>query len=498
MDKINVGIIGCGRIADLHYPGYKNNRDARIYAVCDSDPSIAAARKKEWKAVKAYTDYRELLADGEIGAVEILTPHNLHEPMVIDAARAGKHIAVQKPMTTSLAGADRMIQAAGDAGVVYKVTDNYVWYPPTVLAKKMIENGEIGTPMNLRIKLIVGGSGGWAVPPSSWEWRMREFEAGLPEESFDHGHHIWSTAWYLLGEADRVSAWIDSADGIVDTPATVMWKYKEGMRYGMLENACANQMYIPSKYYANDEWIEITGTHGIIMINRCNGNIKEGPPLSLFNGKWKQYSAVKSDWVEGFMGSTRNFIDAIKHSERPRLTGEEGRQILRFALSVLKSSRERREVFPDELDAAWPALYRWRKLRSEKKAKAPKKNLLAMIGLGGNDAQYAAQAKELTSQLAGRFNPDAVKGWECSMGLHLLADGKSPESKFSFIISNDTMNMKEGNLPDGATFVLHIPAGTWAAILLKKKRIETAFIQGKLKIDGKAEEALKLRVAVGI
>ncbi len=55
---INVGFIGCGRIADLHALGYKDNPDARIYAVCDVSPDRAEARKNEWGAEKAYTDHR--------------------------------------------------------------------------------------------------------------------------------------------------------------------------------------------------------------------------------------------------------------------------------------------------------------------------------------------------------------------------------------------------------------------------------------------------------
>jgi predicted dehydrogenase len=496
---INVGFIGCGRISDLHFPGYKNNREARIYAVCDSDPETARLRQKQWKADKAYTDYRELLADPKIQAVEILTPHSFHEPMVLDAAAAGKHIALQKPMTTSLESADRMIDAARRANVVFRVTDNYVWYPPTVMAKKMIDNGEIGTPMNLKIKLIVGGSGGWAVPASSWEWRMKDFEKGFPEEAFDHGHHLWSTAWFLFGPMERVVSWIDSADGIVDTPSVAMWKHREGMRYGMCEIVCANQMHVPSKYYANDEWMEITGTHGIIVINRCNGNIKGGPPVSLFNGKkWQHYPSVKCDWSEGFIGATRNFIGAIRKGESPRLSGEDGREILRFALALLRSNRIRREVYLDEMDSSFPGILYRRRVAKDKKARRHKKSLLERLGIGGSAARLAPKARELTEALAARFNPEAVKGWECLIGLHLLAEGGVQEIKYSIQVKKGTMTMTEGAVPEGAVFTLKVGSGTWAAILMKKKRLETAFITGKLKVEGKAEEALKLRSAVGL
>ncbi|MBU2550311.1 MAG: Gfo/Idh/MocA family oxidoreductase, partial [Proteobacteria bacterium] len=142
MNPINIGVIGCGRIADLHLPGYQGLDRAGIYAVCDVRKETAERRREQWGAEKAYTDYRDLIRDPAVDAVEILTPHQLHEAMAIEALRAGKHVALQKPMTTSLASADRILEAASRAGVVFKVTDNYLFYPPIVLARKMIGNGD--------------------------------------------------------------------------------------------------------------------------------------------------------------------------------------------------------------------------------------------------------------------------------------------------------------------------------------------------------------------
>ena len=68
---INVAFVGCGRIADLHRAGYDRLGDARLYAVCDVDPDRAASRKTEWGTEKAYTDYRELLNDPDVHAVEV-------------------------------------------------------------------------------------------------------------------------------------------------------------------------------------------------------------------------------------------------------------------------------------------------------------------------------------------------------------------------------------------------------------------------------------------
>jgi predicted dehydrogenase len=107
MGKIHVGFIGCGRISNLHVLGYRNHPDAEIAAVSDINIDVAKKKGKAWGINKIYDDYRRILDDPEIDAVEILTPQKLHEKMVVEAAAAGKHILIQKPMTIDLVSADR-------------------------------------------------------------------------------------------------------------------------------------------------------------------------------------------------------------------------------------------------------------------------------------------------------------------------------------------------------------------------------------------------------
>ena len=188
-------------------------------------------------------------------------------------------------------------------------------------------------------------TGGWQVPDAAWEWRLKEGEAGRGLQTFDHGHHLWATAWFLLGEVERVVSWIDSADGIVDSPAVMMWKYKGCKVYGTCEYSFSSEMTIPSRYYANDEWIEITGSQGIIMIKRCTGNLLDGPAVSLFRKtRWEHFEQINSDWAQGFVGSTQNFIRAIRGEEEPLLTGHQAREILKMNLAIARSSETRREV----------------------------------------------------------------------------------------------------------------------------------------------------------
>ena len=65
----------------------------------------------------------------------------------------------------------------------------------------------------MRIKFISGSSGGWDVPEEAWAWRMEENAEGRGMQTFDHGHHMWSIAWFFMREIERVCAWIDSYEG---------------------------------------------------------------------------------------------------------------------------------------------------------------------------------------------------------------------------------------------------------------------------------------------
>ena len=496
---VNVGFIGCGRIADLHYAGYARLNDARLYAVCDTDAERAALRQTKWGVEKKYTDYRELLADPEVHAVEVLTPFDTHEEVVVAAARAGKHIACQKPMTDSLASADRMLNAVKASGVLFKVTECYVLYPPVALAKLLIQDGVIGELQGLRMRSISSPDGGWPVPASTYEQQLRQVGRGHGFETFDHGHHEWAMAWYLLGAPERVAAWIDSEDGVIDCPATMMWKCKEGKRYGVCEFNHARSLVIPSKYYPNDEWLEITGSKGILLINKGTGDIHERPPVSVFTSDGWQHYDVATDWVEGFTASTANFVGAIEGTEEPLLNRDDAREVLRFALAIERSAAERREVYVDEFEHAFPMLYSWRRKRATRRGcvVGPRKRRIPEM-FGGKTGQYAGQARELTLGLHERYDASKAEGWSCVVGLRLTGEQGVAEQSYALRVENGVMTIDEGVLPEDATLTLIMPAGTWAAILLGKKRLETALLQGKIKYEGRAEEGLKLRGAFRI
>jgi len=357
MDAIQVAIVGCGCISDLHELGYRGRQDARVVAVCDARRGRARAKAEAWgiERDKAYTDYQKLLADPDVDLVELLVPHHLHAGMAVAACEAGKHVSVQKPMALTVAEADHMIAAAGKAGVMLRVYENFVFYEPHVRAKEMIEAGEIGEPQMIRLHVNTGTQdAAWKVPLSAWLWRFDEKRCGGGPLVFDHGYHLFSLARYLMGEVERVYAWIDRSPVVptkyLDAPATIMFQFKSPRRYGVLDLAHTPNMQIESLYYADDDRVEVVGDRGILFVNRCTARTVDLPELMMFrDGKTTPIPVERVEWHDSFVDCTRHLIDVLREGGQPVLDGPTGKAVLQFALAAHISARTGKEVRPDEV-----------------------------------------------------------------------------------------------------------------------------------------------------
>lgn len=379
MEKMKFVLIGCGRIATLHVAGYKDREDALLYGVYDKKKSAAEDFAKEYGIEKVYDTYEEVLSDPDVTGVEILVPHHLHCKLTVQACEAKKHVSVQKPMTMNLEECDKMIAAAKENGVKLKVFENFVHYPPYLRAKKLIAEGEIGEIKGVRYKMNNGGlcsinvpaakmrakiggaadvelpPTGWRVDPLSWTWRLNETLSGGGPVVFDDGYHKFSIFIDLIGDVEKVSAWIDETPvlpGVTqDSPAVVMWKYKDKKVYGVWDITASEDLYIKGKYYTCDERMEITGSRGILWLTRCTAEMLPLAPLIMYkDGKITEFRDDPCDWQDAFINSTHDFIDCIKYNRDPILTGEKGREVLKFALAAIDSSKKNSEIFLDSYE----------------------------------------------------------------------------------------------------------------------------------------------------
>ncbi len=356
LERVHVGIIGCGRIAGLHALGYRDHPRAEIIAVCDRDADLAQHARAEWGASKAYHDYAQLLADPDINAVEILLPHHLHREVAIAALQAGKHVSLQKPPTLTLRDLDTVHEAAMDAGRRLRVFENFMYYPPHVKARELVQEGAIGEPLSVRIKTAAGRfDDGWRVPMTSQAWRMNPETCGGGPTCFDHGYHCYNMGRFFIPEpVERVHAWIHvnrfGADQLYDGPAFISWKYAGVPKFGSWEVIASIGMRVRSKYYASDDRIEIHGSEGIIWVNRCTGFLLDEPALVLYrDGETRAWHDIPSDWADSFRLGAHEFIDALIEGRQPAQDAADAAETLRFAIAAHVSACEQREVRLDEI-----------------------------------------------------------------------------------------------------------------------------------------------------
>ena len=144
---VNVGIIGCGGIANgKHMPSLHALPNVRMVAFCDIIVERAEKAAKEFGTpdAKVYTDYKELLKDESIEVVHVLTPNREHADITVDALYAGKHVMCEKPMAKSAADAQRMYDAAVATGKKLTIGYQHRQKPQAQYAKELIGTGALG------------------------------------------------------------------------------------------------------------------------------------------------------------------------------------------------------------------------------------------------------------------------------------------------------------------------------------------------------------------
>ncbi|MBI81926.1 MAG: hypothetical protein CMJ81_01895 [Planctomycetaceae bacterium] len=374
-NMLRVGFVGLGAISHENVLGYLDSQDARIVAVCNRNREQGRAWLERYGLSDAehFTDYREMLASAELDLVEILTPHHLHCEQAIAAAQAAvRGISLQKPMANSLAECDRIMEACRKNNVTLKIYDNFVFYPVYLKAKQLVGEGLIGQPLSIRVNTMSGLAEGapwpWCFSADSWRGNLET--CGVGPLVGDDGFHKFSLArWFMQRDLEKIGAWID-ADTPLDAPALIRAKFKgepgEGSRYAQIDFSFSPRMSLPCDFWLED-FVEIVGERGIMWINQCSaaGDRKmfDGiqmskssafPPIAVFvDGRVTTYlddiSPAERNWSTSFVGSTKHFIQVLRDGGSPIYTGQEGKEITRYALAAYLSAQENRDVGLDEI-----------------------------------------------------------------------------------------------------------------------------------------------------
>ncbi len=350
MDRVRIAIVGCGAISYVTFPGYLRHPRAEITALCDHVRERAEEAARRWGiSPRIYTDYDQVLADSGIDAVELLTPTHMHPDQSIAALAAGKHVSTQKPIGPTVADADRVAAAAAGSAAMFRVTENFLYYPPLVRAKELIDSGAIGEMSSMRMRTFTGGdlaASEMTITEDALEWRRvpADNPGGL---TYDSGWHKFATAVWLGGEAETVSAIITrTEDFMIESPTAVIWKHAGRDLVGILECVYAPGMQIRGRYYPVDDFFEFQGSEGSIWVTRCTGEMHDLPPVMLFRGTDSRSFNVPSDWVEGFNGAAAAFVDGIISGEQQMMDTAMSRATLQLTLAPYLASDSGAAVDP--------------------------------------------------------------------------------------------------------------------------------------------------------
>ena len=188
MKKTGFGVIGTGIVGGAwHAHVYHHLPQADLVAVCDLDEARAREIADRYGVPHVYTDYRDLLARADIAAVSIATPDFAHRDIAVAAAKAGKHILVEKPLATTIEAADAILRAVDQAGVKLMVDFHNRVNPAFVAARQAVLNGELGELKYIYARL---SNTTW-VPTQMLSWSGRS-----------------SALWFLASHMLDMSCWL--------------------------------------------------------------------------------------------------------------------------------------------------------------------------------------------------------------------------------------------------------------------------------------------------
>ena len=323
MRKVKWGVIGCGGIADRRtLPGMMLSETAELVAVMDVNPAFAEKCKKKYGAKYAFTNYEDLLALDEIEAVYIASPVFCHKEQALAAAKAGKHILLEKPMGLTVADSEEIIAACDKAGVKLGTGFMMRFHAYHQAIKQIIAEGRIGEIVSMRAQFTC-----W-YPEMENCWRQDKTLSG-GGALMDMGIHCIDLLQYLSGlEAVECVGFAQhqTFNYTADDSASVLMK----MNNGALAYVDAN-FNIPDA--AAKCPLEFYGTKGSIIAIGTLSQVEGGTVEILACPEAKEYDAqqdrslVEPVTVEVEFGNMYSkeldaFANAIINDTEPPVSGK--------------------------------------------------------------------------------------------------------------------------------------------------------------------------------
>jgi myo-inositol 2-dehydrogenase/D-chiro-inositol 1-dehydrogenase len=335
--KVNVGIIGAGRIGKLHAENLAYRvPEANIIAIADVFLEAAEKCAADFQIPSAVQDYREIMENPDIEAVMICSSTDTHARMIEEAAAAGKHIFCEKPIDFDLDRIDKALEAVDKAGVKLQVGFNRRFDPNFKRVREVVAAGKIGTPHILRIT-----SRDPEPPPIEYI----KVSGGI---FLDMTIHDFDMARYLIGS--EVSE-IYAAGGVMVDPeigqagdidtAVITLRFANGT-IGAIDNS-------RKAVYGYDQRVEVFGSEGMVAVSNNT------PDTAVYSNAEGVHSSLPlfffvERYTESYIAEMREFIECIQRDQTPSVTGIDGRIPVVMGYAAMKSYEENRPVKLGEIE----------------------------------------------------------------------------------------------------------------------------------------------------
>lgn len=195
MRPIRTAILGTGFMGRVHLEAVQRVESVEAAAIFGRNDDATARLAAAFSVAKATSDYRELLRDPAIDAVDICTPNAQHFSMAKEALQSGKHVLCEKPLTTTVAEAEELVALAARSKLRNCVCHNLRYYPQVQQMRALRDAGELGEI------LVVQGtySQDWLLYDTDWNWRVDAKAAGASRAMADIGSHFFDMAEHVTG-----------------------------------------------------------------------------------------------------------------------------------------------------------------------------------------------------------------------------------------------------------------------------------------------------------
>jgi predicted dehydrogenase len=348
-EPIGVAVFGCGGVSSGHFAAYTTNPQARLVAAVDVRPELARAAAERWGAERWYSDADEALADPAIRVVDLCLPHHLHAPVAIAAARAGKHVFVEKPIANTFAEADAMIAECARHGVLLMVDQTKRYQNRHRTLKRLLDAGTIGTPLLVRAAYLQDITYSWRhMEPQRLEtyWKRDGVIAGI-------GIHVLDLLRWLIGEATEVQA-VASTSTLIDSARQTEDTGIVTLRFA---NGCVGEAtvsYVLKDPRLASNWdvmpIKIFGDTGSIRMDWDDTITITAPGIGGVTGEGIVRLASQPPIGaprpprEAMAGAIDHLLECLRTDERPLTHGADARASLELVEAAYRSIREARPV----------------------------------------------------------------------------------------------------------------------------------------------------------